>query len=109
MTFGMTTQTRCDMARMWVEPSHGVSSGTSVMAGAQRFGIQLPRARCTRRVQKPHDLAREAVNCNAVLGRAAFIGVFHFSMAGLLRCPMELGDTRHADQYESCSKPLYRL
>src|SRR6266540_554575 len=34
---------------------------------AQRLGIQLPRARCTRRLQKRHDLAREAVNCNAVL------------------------------------------
>jgi hypothetical protein len=38
------------------------------MKAAERVGIQLPRARCTERVQKRHDLAREAVNCNAVLG-----------------------------------------
>jgi hypothetical protein len=36
---------------------------------AERFGIQLPRARCTQSCQKPNDLAREAVNCNAVFGR----------------------------------------
>jgi hypothetical protein len=38
------------------------------MAAVQRFGIQLPRARCTERRQNSHDLAREAVSWNAVLG-----------------------------------------
>ena len=32
---------------------------------AERLGIQLPRARW-RSLQKPDDLAREVVNCNAV-------------------------------------------
>jgi hypothetical protein len=31
------------------------------MVRAQRPGVQLPRARCTGRLQKLHDLAREAV------------------------------------------------
>jgi hypothetical protein len=35
---------------------------------AERFGIQLPRARRDE-LQKPNDLAREAVSCNAGLGR----------------------------------------
>src|SRR6266545_7528254 len=35
---------------------------------AQRPGVQLPRARCTRRLQKSNDLAREAVSCNTVFG-----------------------------------------
>src|SRR6266542_3819984 len=43
---------------------------------AQRIGIQLPRARCTRRIQKRYDLAREAVNCNAVLDGGAGMGIF---------------------------------
>ena len=38
------------------------------LSPAQRVGVQLPRARCTRSHQKNYDLAREAVNCNAVLG-----------------------------------------
>jgi len=36
---------------------------------AQRLGIQLPRARLVAH-SKSNDLAREAVNCNAVLGGA---------------------------------------
>jgi len=36
---------------------------------AQRLGIQLPRARRMKSLQKRYDLAREAVSCNAVLGR----------------------------------------
>src|SRR5438270_196495 len=35
---------------------------------AERVGIQPPRARCTRSPQKPNDLARAAVSCNAGLG-----------------------------------------
>ena len=35
---------------------------------AQRFGVQLPRAQA-QAFLKNDDLAREAVNCNAVLGR----------------------------------------
>jgi hypothetical protein len=35
----------------------------------QRFGVQLPRVRPNERVKKKHDLAREAVSCNTVLGR----------------------------------------
>jgi hypothetical protein len=38
------------------------------MLAAERIGIQLPRARRTGSPQNSHDLAREAVNCNAVLG-----------------------------------------
>jgi hypothetical protein len=41
---------------------------------AERFGIQLPRARCIERPQKKNDLAREAVSCNAGLGHTAEIG-----------------------------------
>ena len=40
---------------------------TTLKSRAQRVGIQLPRARCKKRVQKAYDLAREAVSCNAVL------------------------------------------
>jgi hypothetical protein len=36
----------------------------AVMRAAQRPAHQPPQARCTRRVQNSHDLAREAVNCN---------------------------------------------
>jgi hypothetical protein len=36
---------------------------------AERIGVQLPRARCSGFYQKTTDLAREAVNCNAGLGR----------------------------------------
>lgn len=42
------------------------SVGTSLMA-AERVGVQLPRARCSDFHQKTDDLAREAVNCNAML------------------------------------------
>ena len=38
-------------------------------APAQRFGIQLPRARWNK-LLKTNDLAREAVSCNAGLGGA---------------------------------------
>jgi hypothetical protein len=38
---------------------------------AQRVGIQLPRAR-RRYASKKNDLAREAVSCNAVLGRMSW-------------------------------------
>src|SRR3954470_8777300 len=36
---------------------------------AERVGVQLPRACCTGSRQNSHDLAREAVGCNAGLGR----------------------------------------
>ena len=42
--------------------------GKAGIEAAQRIGVQLPQARCTSFYQKTHDLAREAVNCNAVLG-----------------------------------------
>jgi hypothetical protein len=48
-------------------------SANHAAPAAQRFGIQLPRARRTGRLQKPNDLAREAVSCNAGLGRARLI------------------------------------
>jgi len=49
-----------------------------IVAGAatERCGIQVPRARCTRSPQNSHDLAREAVNCNAVLGAARWLSPF---------------------------------
>ena len=62
------------------------------MVAAQRFGVQLPRARCIGRVQKTHDLAREAVNCNAGLGRpirgaiALLVCLYGFSMNNTLIC-----------------------
>jgi hypothetical protein len=34
---------------------------------AQRLGVQLPRARGKKWLQNSNDLAREAVNCNALL------------------------------------------
>ena len=37
---------------------------------AQRVGVQLPRARSSGFYQKTGDLAREAVNCNALLACA---------------------------------------
>ncbi len=43
------------------------------MAAAERYGIQLPRARW-RKPQEPNDLAREAVSCNAGLDGSADIG-----------------------------------
>jgi hypothetical protein len=44
---------------------------------AQRVGIQLPRARCTGSRQNTNDLAREAVSCNAVLGRSLSLRIYH--------------------------------
>ena len=52
--------TRADQARY---------RAASDWLATQRFGIQLPRARC-RPLQKLNDLAREAVNCNHSLQRA---------------------------------------
>jgi hypothetical protein len=50
--------------------AHEQSSRTkqTLMSPAQRVGVQLPRARCIGSPQKSCDLAREAVNCNAVFG-----------------------------------------
>jgi len=42
---------------------------------AERIGIQLPRARCMGSRQKPNDLAREAVCCNAVLDGGGFLAI----------------------------------
>ena len=42
----------------------------SEIVTAQRVGVQLPQARCSGFYQKTGDLAREAVNCNALFGRA---------------------------------------
>jgi hypothetical protein len=42
--------------------------GTGMSGAAQRLGVQLPRARCTRFFQNTNDLARAAVNCNGELG-----------------------------------------
>jgi hypothetical protein len=39
----------------------------SLIAAVQRYGIQLPRARCKGKPENSNDLAREAVSCNAVL------------------------------------------
>jgi hypothetical protein len=38
---------------------------------AQRIAVQLPQARCTRRLQKRHDLARAAIGWNGGLGALA--------------------------------------
>jgi hypothetical protein len=37
--------------------------GTGVMVAAERIARQPPRARCTERLYKTNDLAREAVGC----------------------------------------------
>ena len=44
----------------------------TLMAAAERLGIQVPRAR-QGNLQKPNDLAREAVSWYAVLGAAAWL------------------------------------
>jgi hypothetical protein len=41
---------------------------TALVSAAQRLGVQPPRARCIRGLQNCHDLAREAVGWNTVLG-----------------------------------------
>jgi hypothetical protein len=51
----------------------GSSLAGMLMSPVQRSGIQLPRARCIRSPQKSDDLAREAVSCNAGLGRTAAV------------------------------------
>jgi hypothetical protein len=48
------------------EPQSSISDTTLPRLPAQRFGIQLPRAR-RQKPSKKDDLAREAVNCNAGL------------------------------------------
>jgi len=45
---------------------------SALMVAAERVGIQVPRARCIGSRQKSHDLAREAVSWNAVLGGGPF-------------------------------------
>jgi len=49
----------------------------------QRFGIQLPRARCTRWLQNSNDLAREAVSWNTVFGAPVVVA----RVAGRMRRP----------------------
>jgi hypothetical protein len=47
---------------------------TTVYRAAQRLAHQPPRARCTGRLQKSHDLAREAVGWMRVFGGNAVFG-----------------------------------
>jgi len=66
-----------------------------LIKAAQRIGIQLPQARDTGSCQKANDLAREAVSCNAVLGRThrsgmAFLCIKSCAMAGV-RCDCTAG------------------
>jgi predicted SnoaL-like aldol condensation-catalyzing enzyme len=53
-----------------VQATHTATARPITISGMvlYRIGVQLPRARCTERLQKRPDLAREAVSCNAGLG-----------------------------------------
>src|SRR6266545_5872030 len=63
------------MMRSWSHGSinrHRLSEEGHDGLTAERFGIQLPRARRTGQLQNMNDLARAAVNCNAGLGRTSY-------------------------------------
>jgi hypothetical protein len=49
-------------------------TGMALMAFAPRLGVQLPQAHHNE-PSKPNDLAREAVSCNAGLGRRPFMAL----------------------------------
>jgi hypothetical protein len=55
-----------------------------MLKAAERYGIQLPRARCLGFCQKTSNLAREAVNCNVVFGRP-LVGFFYAWHITLMR------------------------
>ena len=63
----------------------------------QRFGIQLPRARRKISPPKSNDLAREAVSCNAGLGRTAAVAL------GLM------ASFEHCREPETAERPGMRL
>ena len=48
-------------------------SELTLMAAAERVGIQVPRVCCIGSRSKSDDLAREAVSWNAVLGRSLLL------------------------------------
>jgi hypothetical protein len=52
---------------------------TGMIAAAERFGVQLPRARLNKRVKNP-TISREAVSWNTVLGGRLVMALGYFVM-----------------------------